>query len=90
MARNVSPIDTAVVSVTTIHSGTTFNVIPQTAELSGTIRTFDPVVREMVLKRLETVNGVVQALNCTAEIQLESVTPAVINNRELALNTFKP
>lgn len=85
VARNVPPLDTAVVSVTSIHSGTTFNVISQTAELSGTIRTFNPEVRMMVLERFEeTVNGVVQAHGCTAEIQIESVTPAVINNDEMA------
>ncbi len=44
-SRNVAPLETAVVSVTTIHSGTAFNVIPQTAELTGTIRTFDAGVR---------------------------------------------
>ncbi len=86
VARNVPPLDAAVVSVTSIHSGTTFNVIPQTAKLSGTIRTFNPEVREMVLQRFdEVINGVVQAMNCTAEIQLESVTPAVINDSELAV-----
>ena len=45
VARNVPPMDTAVVSVTAINSGTTFNVIPQTAEFQGTIRTFNPDVR---------------------------------------------
>ena len=90
VSRNVPPIDTAVVSVTSIHSGTTFNVIPQTAEISGTIRTFNPKVREMVLERfVETVEGVVQALSCTAEIELESVTPAVINDADLAVRVQK-
>lgn len=90
VARNVPPMDTAVVSVTSLHSGTTFNVIPQTAEFSGTIRTFNPEVREMVLKRfVEVVEGVVQASNCTAEIELESITPAVINDAELAARIQK-
>jgi len=90
VARNVPPLDTAVVSVTSIHSGTTFNVIPQTAEISGTIRTFNPKVRGMVLERfVETVEGVVQALSCTAEIELESVTPAVINDADLAAKVQK-
>jgi amidohydrolase len=85
VSRNAPPLDSAVVSVTSIHSGTTFNVVPQTAELSGTIRTFNPEVREMVLQRfVEIVEGVVQAFNCSAEIQLESITPAVINDSKLA------
>ena len=41
VARNVGPLETAVVSVTTIHGGTAFNVIPQEVTLEGTIRTFD-------------------------------------------------
>jgi amidohydrolase len=84
VSRNVPPMETAVVSVTSIHSGTTFNVIPQTAEFQGTIRTFNPEVREMVLTRFnEIVEGIASALNCTAEIQMESVTPAVINDPEV-------
>ena len=84
VSRNVPPMETAVVSVTSFHSGTTFNVIPQTAELQGTIRTFNPEVRQKVLTRFtEIVEGIASALNCTAEIQLESVTPAVINDPEV-------
>ena len=84
VARNVPPMDTAVVSITAIQSGTTFNVIPQTAEFQGTIRTFNPDIRSMVIKRFhQIVNNIAQALNCTADISMESITPAVINNPEL-------
>ena len=85
VARNVPPQDTAVVSVTSVHSGTTFNVIPHTAEFQGTIRTFNPEVRSMVIERFqEIVSQIAQALNCSAEIEVESVTPAVINDSELS------
>jgi amidohydrolase len=85
VARNVPPLETAVVSVTSIHSGTTFNVIPQKVELSGTIRTFNPEVRQMVLDRFcDIVDGITQGMNCTAEIDLQSVTPAVINDSKLS------
>lgn len=85
VARNVPPQDTAVVSVTSIHSGTTFNVIPHTAEFQGTIRTFNPEVRSMVIERFrEIVSQIAQALNCAVEIEVESVTPAVINDPELS------
>ena len=46
VARNVAPLQTAVVSVCTIHGGETFNVIPPAVELTGTIRTFEPEVRD--------------------------------------------
>jgi amidohydrolase len=55
VSRNIEPLKPAVVSVTSIHAGTAFNVIPQTAELNGTIRTFDPEVRKTVLERFEQI-----------------------------------
>ncbi len=86
-ARNVAPLHAAVISVTTIHSGTAFNVIPQEAELTGTIRTFDLSVRKMVLERFDqTVRGIAEALQCKVEINVQRVTPAVINNDSVAAN----
>jgi amidohydrolase len=74
-----------VVSITAINSGTTFNVIPQTADIQGTIRTYNPNIRKMVLERFtEIVEHTSTALNCAAEIHTESVTPAVINDVELS------
>ena len=85
VARNVSPMETAVVSVTSLHSGTTFNVIPQTAEFQGTIRSFDPQIRSMIIERFQQiVNQMALALNCSAEVEMESVTPAVINDLALS------
>lgn len=85
VARNVDPMETAVVSVTTFHSGDTFNVIPQQAILTGTIRTFLPEVRELVLRRFnEIVKGTAEANGCEVEIELESITPAVINEANVA------
>ncbi len=85
VSRNINPLQSAVVSVTTFHAGEAFNVIPQTAELSGTIRTFDPQVRDTVLKRFhEVVNGIAQGMGCTAEIQTNRLTPTVVNDPVLA------
>jgi amidohydrolase len=84
-SRNVGPLETAVVSVTTVHSGTAFNVIPQVAELRGTIRTFDLQVRQRVLKRFdEIVRGVATAMGCQVEIDVKRVTPAVVNDEAIA------
>ncbi len=85
VARNVAPLETAVVSVTAIRSGDAFNVIPQEAELRGTIRTFDLKVRERVLQRFEEiVMGVAQSLGCAAQIDLKRVTPATTNDAAIA------
>jgi len=83
-SRNVGPLQAAVVSVTTVHAGTTFNVIPQEAELTGTIRSFDLAVRQTVLERFEQiVRGVAESLGCQVQIKLQRVTPALINNDEI-------
>ncbi len=85
VARNVAPLETAVVSVTAIHGGEAFNVIPQEVEMRGTIRTFDVKVRERVLKRFEEiVQGVAQSLGCAARIEVKQVTPATINDAGIA------
>ena len=85
VARNVSPLQTAVVSVTSVHSGDAFNVIPSQATLQGTIRTFEPVVREKVIQRLHEVSGgIAQALSCQAEIEIKSITPALYNDSQAA------
>ncbi len=83
-SRNVAPLEAAVVSVTTFHSGTATNIIPQQAELSGTIRTFDLTVRAKVLERFDrVVHGVAEALGCEVEIAMDRGTPAVVNNVEI-------
>lgn len=80
VSRNVAPLKSAVVSVTTFHAGDAFNVIPQYAELTGTIRTFEPAVRETVLNRfLEIVEGVANSMGCKAEVDCTRLTPPVIN-----------
>ena len=84
VSRNVAPLETAVISVTTIHAGTAFNVIPQTAEMTGTIRTFDLSVRQKVFQRIEQVaRGVGEALGCQVGLELKRITPALINNEAI-------
>ncbi len=85
VSRNVSPLETAVVSVTTFHSGTAFNVIPAEAILGGTIRTFDNGVRQKVLERFEQiVRGTAESLGCQAEITLKRLTPALVNDYSIS------
>ncbi|MGD0750652.1 MAG: amidohydrolase [Anaerolineales bacterium] len=86
VARNVAPLQTAVVSVCTIHGGETFNVIPPAVKMTGTIRTFAPEVRTRVLQRFEdTVHGVAEAMGCRATIDMERLCPATVNQPETAL-----
>lgn len=81
VSRNVAPLETAVVSVTSLHSGTAFNVIPPDATLEGTIRTFDRSVREKVHSRFEQiVRGTAEALGCQADVMFKKVTPPLVND----------
>lgn len=85
VSRNVAPLETAVVSVTSIHGGTTFNVIPQEVKLEGTLRSFDNGVRQRVLERFEQiVRGVGEGMGCQVEVDFKRITPALVNNASLA------
>jgi amidohydrolase len=85
VARNVSPLDKAVLSVTTVHGGDAFNIIPMMVELQGTIRTFTPEVRKVVLERFDALTGgVAGALGCHVESEVKRLTPAVINDFQTA------
>ena len=89
VSRNIEPLKPAVVSVTSIHAGTAFNIIPQTAELNGTIRTFEPEVRKKVHERFEQIiRGTAQAMNCEVEIVIKQVTAPVINNDKVAASVI--
>lgn len=85
VSRNVAPLETAVVSVTNLHSGNAFNVIPNDATLEGTIRTFDKTVRETVHRRFEQiVRGTAEALGCQADVMIRQVTPPLVNDTAIS------
>ena len=84
VARNVSPLDTAVVSVTSIHGGTAFNVIPPEVNLEGTLRTFDTGVRQRVIERFEQITrSVGEAMGCQVEVSIKRITPPLVNNESI-------
>ncbi len=83
-SRSLNPLDSAVVSVCKVDAGTAFNIIPQEAILSGTIRTFKPDVNQTVRERFETiVHKSAEAMGCRAEISIERVTLPVANDPDL-------
>lgn len=84
VSRNVPPLQTAVVTVTMLRAGEAFNVIPPQVEMQGTIRTFDPAVRALVVTRVQQVaEQTAAALGCQAKVEVQSLTPAVINEPEI-------
>ncbi|WP_377187224.1 M20 aminoacylase family protein [Ruegeria meonggei] len=85
VSRNHYALDDLVVSVTQIHTGTVNNVIPDTAYINGTVRTFDPTVQQMVIDRMEQiVQGQATSYGVEARLDYEKNYPATINDAENA------
>ncbi len=85
VARNVDPLKPAVLTIASIKGGDAFNVIPPKVEMTGTIRTFELEIRQTVLERFEKiVYSTAEAMNCSAEIELKRISPAVINTADVS------
>ena len=83
VSRNVDPLKSAVVSITTIHGGDAFNIIPSTVTLTGTVRTLEEGVRDLVEKRLrKAVSGIADAFEAKAELDYIRNYPVTVNNSE--------
>jgi len=80
VSRHIDPLEPAVITVGTIHGGTAPNVIPQTVELSGTIRSYDSLVRQTLFHELETALGVVRALGGDYSLFIKEGYPACYND----------
>ncbi|KPQ14338.1 MAG: hippurate hydrolase [Rhodobacteraceae bacterium HLUCCO18] len=81
VSRNNYALDDLVISVTQMHAGTVDNVIPSTAFINGTVRSFDPVVQDMVERRMgEIVAGHAAAFGVTARLDYIRGYPATIND----------
>lgn len=83
VSRNINPNDAAVLSITEIHAGSTVNVIPGHASLSGTVRTFSVDVLDLVERRMrEIAHGVAAAFDVRVEFEFRRMYPPLVNDRE--------
>ncbi len=81
VSRNVRPVETAVVSVTQIHAGDAYNVIPQSARLSGTVRAFSNEVMELIGRNLARIaEGVAAGFGATAKTDFRFVFAPLVND----------
>jgi hippurate hydrolase len=81
VARNVDPLDSAVVSITLIETGTADNVIPQTALLRGTARSLKPAVRDLVERRIaEVAEGVARLHGAKVNVRYTRDYPVLMNH----------
>jgi hippurate hydrolase len=81
VSRTVDPLESAVISICEFHAGNARNVIPQTAELRGTVRTLTAETRELVEKRVrEVVAGVAQITGAKIDLVYERGYPVTMNH----------
>jgi len=83
VARNVRPQDTAVVSVTQIHGGDAYNVIPERAVLRGTVRCFSTATMNLVEERMRRIaEGVASGFGARAELDFRALFPPLVNHAD--------
>jgi amidohydrolase len=81
-SRNVHPLESAVVSVTQVHGGDTWNVIPETVVLRGTSRSFNPTVRDQIEPAIRRIaDGVCRACGARMDLRYERRYPPTLNAR---------
>lgn len=74
----------AVISIGSVHGGQTHNVIPDSVELSGTIRSMDEEVRRQLFEELERALGVARTLGGDFELRIEEGFPPALNDPQVA------
>jgi amidohydrolase len=85
ISRHISPLESAVLSITSIQAGDAFNVIPSQVSMLGTLRAFSDSVRSEMLSTLERVSkSVAGGLGCSVEIHNNRVAPPLINDEMIA------
>ena len=81
VARNVSPLDSAVVTVGEFHAGTALNIIADTAKMSGTVRYFNPELEGFICQRIEEIiAGICQSHGAKFDLDYWQLYPPVINH----------
>ncbi len=81
VSRNVRPLDTAVVSVTQIHAGEAYNVIPESARIGGTARCFSKETMALIERNMRRIaSGVASGFGATAELDFRVIFPPLVND----------
>lgn len=84
VSRNADPMQSIVITIGKMNSGTRYNIVAEECVLEGTCRTFSPNIRDLAEKRLETIlKGVCISSGCTGTLNYERGYSAVINNEEI-------
>jgi amidohydrolase len=84
VSREVDPKEIAILSVGKIITGSAFNIIPDSVEVTGTTRTFNPAIQDNMPVMIQRIaDGVCAALRCRAELEYTRFVPPTINDEEL-------
>lgn len=82
-SRSLDPLESGVVSFTVVQAGETWNVIPSSVRLEGTIRTFSEASRLIIIERMKDISiGICSAAGCQVELEFERITPPLVNETE--------
>ena len=85
VARNINPLDAAVVTIGEFHAGTGFNVIADSAFLSGTVRYFEPNLESIIPQRIESIiAGICESHGASYDLDYQQLYPATINDPRIA------
>ncbi|HPP30543.1 MAG TPA: M20/M25/M40 family metallo-hydrolase, partial [bacterium] len=85
LSRAINPIDSAVVSVCSVKGGDAFNVIPETVELTGTVRTLKEEVRGRIIREIEKKTySICEGYGCKADIAYKNYSPLCVNDSGLS------
>ena len=83
ITRNKRPVDAAVLSITQFHAGDASNIIPDSAWIGGTVRTFTHEVLDLIESRLHQIaSATAQAFDCSAEVTFSRNYPPTINHEK--------
>jgi len=84
ISREISPFDFATISFGEVRSGSTYNAIPETAQLKGSIRTYDPEIQDYIEKRMKEIfKGIINTFRASGNIDYYRFYPSVVNNEKL-------
>lgn len=84
-AREIAPADYLALSICSIQAGSSYNIIPDTARIMGTMRSYDPEVHQKALDRIrELVDANASAFHAKAKLELAVNVPAIVNDPEMA------
>src|SRR6267378_8184011 len=83
VSRNVDPLKAAVLSITPIHAGSAYNVIPGDAKLCGTVRAFDDGVRALIRERMRAIcAGIAATFQCEITADIRDTFSVLVNQEE--------